>query len=397
MAVTAETKTQSAAPAKGEVKTSTRVRLYTPGPVEIPARVLRALSAVPPHHRTEVFRATFRRVTDALRELHRTQGEVFMLAASGSGAMEAAVVNVLQPGDKALVIVGGKFGERWMNLLKAYGVPHEAIDVEWGHGVDPAEVERRLATDGSIKALFCTHSETSTGAIHDIQAIAKITHAREVRLVVDAITSLGIHPLPQDEWGIDVVVCGSQKGLMVPPGLATVSLAPWAGSAIDGAGLPRFYFDLRKFRKAPPGETPWTPAVSLTLALEEALDMIREEGLENVHARHRKLAHAMRAGAQALGYRLFAANPSHALTALMPPVGIPDASAIVKRLREVHSMVVAGGQDHLKGKIFRVGHMGAYDLSDILAMVGALEECAAALGKPGQGGCDAALKAWAQA
>jgi serine---pyruvate transaminase len=396
MALTTETKTEPKTPSRTDVRTSTRVRLYTPGPVEIPTRILRALSAVPPHHRTEVFRATLRRVIDALRELHRTQGEVFLLGASGSGAMEAAVVNVLQPGDKALVIVGGKFGERWLNLVKAYGVAHEAIDVEWGHAVDLAEVERRLS-QGGFKALFSTHSETSTGALHDIQAIAKLTRARNVLLVVDAITSLGIHPLAQDEWGVDVIVCGSQKGLMVPPGLATLSLAPWASGAIDGPGLPRFYFDLRKFRKAPPGETPWTPPVSLTLALEEAITMINEEGLDNVHARHRRVARAVRAGATALGYRMFAADPSHALTALYPPEGIADASLVIKRLREVHSMVVAGGQDHLKGKIFRVGHMGATDLGDVLAMIGALEECAGALGKPAGGGTDAALKAWSEA
>ena len=378
-------------------RTATRVRLFTPGPVEIPVRILRALSAIPPHHRTEVFRATFKRVTEALRELHLTQGEVYLLGASGSGAMEAAVVNLLQPSDKALVIVGGKFGERWMNLLKAYGIAHETIDVEWGHAADPAEVERRLAKDPKIVAVFSTHSETSTGAIHDIQAIAKITRARNVRLVVDAITSLGIHPLPQDAWGVDVVVCGSQKGLMIPPGLASLSLAPWATSALDRPGLPCFYFDLRKFRKSmPQGETPWTPPVSLVLALEEALTMIREEGLDNVHVRHRRLALSTRAGAQALGYRLFAADPSHALTALYPPEGV-DASAVVKRLRDVHSMVVAGGQDHLKGKIFRVGHMGAYDLGDVLAMIGALEECAGALGRPARGGADAAIKAWTDA
>ena len=378
-------------------RTATRVRLFTPGPVEIPARILRALSATPPHHRTEVFRATFKRVTESLRELHRTQGEVFLLGASGTGAMEAAVVNLLQPADKALVIVGGKFGERWMNLLKAYGIAHETLDVEWGHAADPAEVERRLARDPKIVALFSTHSETSTGAIHDIQAIAKITRARNVRLVVDAITSLGVHPLPQDEWGVDVVVCGSQKGLMIPPGIASVSLAPWAAAALERPGLACFYFDLRRYRKtAPQGETPWTPPVSLTLALEEALAMIAEEGLENVHARHRRVAMAMRSGAQALGYRLFATSPSHALTALYPPDGV-DASGVVKRLREVHSMVVAGGQDHLKGKIFRIGHMGAYDLGDVLAMIGALEECAGAFGKPARGGADAALQAWAEA
>ena len=389
MTVTTATKT--------ETRTATRVRLFTPGPVEIPARILRALSQTPPHHRTEVFRATLRRVVEALRDLHRTQGEVFLLGASGTGAMEAAVVNLLQPSDKVLVIVGGKFGERWMNLIKAYGIAHETLDVEWGHAADPTEIERRLTRDPKIVAVFSTHSETSTGSLHDIQAIAKTTRARNVKLVVDAITSIGVHPLPQDEWGVDAIVCGSQKGLMIPPGIATLSLAPWAAAAIDPPGLPRFYFDLRKFRKsAPLGETPWTPPVSLTLALEEALAMIREEGLENVHARHRRVALAMRAGAQALGFRLFAASPSHALTALYPPDGV-DASAVVKRLREVHAMVVAGGQDHLKGKIFRVGHMGGYDLGDILAMVGALEECATALGRPACGGGDAALQAWTSA
>jgi aspartate aminotransferase-like enzyme len=379
------------------LRAATRPRLFTPGPVEIPARILRALSAIPPHHRTEVFRATMKRVTEAMRELHRTEGEVFLLGASGTGAMEAAVVNLMSPTEKALVVVGGKFGERWMNLLKAYGVRFEKIDVEWGRAVDPAEIERALTRDKDIVAVFSTHSETSTGAIHDVQAIAKITRGRQVKLIVDAITSLGVHPLEQDAWGVDIVVCGSQKGLMIPPGLASVSVAPWAASAIEKDGLPRFYFDLRKMRKtAPLGETPWTPPVSLVLALEEALVMIREEGLENVHARHRRLALSMRAGAQALGFKLFAANPSHALTALYPPDGV-DASAVLKRLREVHGIVVAGGQDHLKGKIFRIGHMGAYDLGDVFTMIGALEECAAALGHRARGGTEAAHQAWTSA
>lgn len=389
--------TLTTAVSQAATRAATRARLFTPGPVEIPVRILRALSQVPPHHRTEVFRATFKRVTESMRELHRTQGELFLIGASGTGAMEAAVVNLLSPSDKALVIVGGKFGERWMNLLKAYGVAFEKIDVEWGHAVDPALVERTLKANPGISALFSTHSETSTGAIHDIETIAKITRPRGVKLVVDAITSLGIHPLPQDAWGVDVVVCGSQKGLMIPPGLASVSLAPFALSAFEKDGLPRFYFDLRKARKtAPLGETPWTPPVSLVLALEEALAMISEEGLDNVHLRHRRLALSMRAGAQALGFKLFAANPSHALTALYPPDGV-DASAVVKRLRDVHGIVVAGGQDHLKGKIFRIGHMGCYDLGDVFTMMGALEECAGALGRPAKGGTEAAHHAWATA
>jgi aspartate aminotransferase-like enzyme len=379
-------------------RTATRVRLFTPGPVEIPVRILRALSAVPPHHRTDVFRACVLRVTAMLQELHGTQGEVFLLSASGSGAMEAAVVNLMAPGEKALAIVGGKFGERWMNLLKAYGLPHEVLAVEWGHAVDPAEVEKRLAADRAITTVFSTHSETSTGAIHDIEKVAGITRARGVRLIVDAITSVGVHPLPQDAWGVDVVVCGSQKGLMIPPGLATLSLAPWAAAAIEGEKLPRFYFDLRKARKtAPAGETPWTPPVSLILALEEALTMIlREEGLAEVQRRHRRLASATRAGAQAIGFRPFANPPSHGVTSLVPPEGV-DASAVVKRLRDVHAMYVAGGQDHLKGKILRVGHMGGYDFSDIVVILGALEECVSALGRPASGAIEAARAAWDRA
>jgi aspartate aminotransferase-like enzyme len=291
------------------------VRLFTPGPVEIPQRILRALSQVPPHHRTDVFRATMLRVGEALRELHETKGEVFVLAASGTGAMEAAVVNLMSPGERAIVIVGGKFGERWKNLLQTYGVPHTALDCEWGRALEPSVLAAALERDAAATTVFVTHSETSTGSLHDVQAFAKLTRARGKRLVVDAITSLGVHPLPQDAWGVDVIVCGSQKGLMTPPGIATLSLAPWAAGAIDG-GMPRHYFDLRKARKLlATGETPFTPAVSLVLALEEALAMIREEGLDHVHHRHRQLAHAMRAGAQAIGFRLFAANPSHAVTA----------------------------------------------------------------------------------
>jgi len=359
-----------------------KIRLFTPGPVEIPQRILRALSQVPPHHRTDVFRDTLRRVVDELRWLHGTHGEVFLLSASGTGAMEAAVVNLMSPSSKALVPSAGKFGDRWTSILKAYGVPHEVISFEWGTAIDPSAVERALDKDRAIEAVFTTHSETSTGAVHDLEAIARITRPRNVRLVVDGITSVGVHPLPQDAWGVDVVVCGSQKGLMIPPGIGTLSLAPWAAGAIEGDKLPRFYWDLRRARKsAPLGETPFTPPVSLVLALEESLKMMREEGLDQVHDRHRRLALAMRAGSRALGFKLFSSSPAHSVTSLIPPEGV-DASAVVKRLRDVHGMYVAGGQDHLKGKIFRVGHMGAYDLADIHALLGALEKCVAALGAP---------------
>jgi len=377
--------------------TAKRIRLFTPGPVEIPQRILRVLGQAPPHHRTDGFRETLKRVTEKLRWLHGTEGEVFLLGASGTGAMEAALVSVVAPGSRALAIAGGKFGERWAALLKAYGVAHEVIEVEWGLGLDPAEVARRLDHDPSLGMVFATQSETSTGALHDVEALARVTRERGRRLVVDAITGIGVHALPQDRWGVDVVVCGSQKGLMIPPGIATVSLAPWAKDLIDGPGLPRFYFDLRKYRKsAPLGETPFTPPVSLVLALEESLAMIAEEGLERVHERHRRVALSTRAGAAALGFKLFPSSPSHAVTALVPPEGI-ETSAIIKRLRETHGMVIAGGQDRLKGRIVRVGHMGAYDLGDIDALLVALEECVAALGRPATGASPAARAAWDRA
>uniref|UniRef100_A0A832I0L0 Alanine--glyoxylate aminotransferase family protein n=1 Tax=Eiseniibacteriota bacterium TaxID=2212470 RepID=A0A832I0L0_UNCEI len=371
-----------------------RTRLFTPGPVEIPPRILRALAQVPPHHRTEGFRATLRCVTDGLRALHGTSGEVFVLAASGTGAMEAAVANLAAPGARALAVAGGKFGERWAKLLAAYGVSHDTLPVEWGASVDPGTVAAALDADPAIRTVYATHSETSTGALHDVEALARVTRPRGVALVVDAVTSLGVHPLPQDAWGVDVVVCGSQKGLMLPPGLATVSLAPWAAPLIEGERPPRFYFDLRRARaSAPLGETPWTPPVSLVLALEEALAMIREEGLDAVHARHARVAAAVRAGAAALGFAPFAARPSHAVTALVPPAGV-DAAAVVRGLREAHGIVVAGGQDRLKGRIVRIGHMGHYDLGDVHVVLGALEAVAAALGARGSGACAAARAAW---
>jgi aspartate aminotransferase-like enzyme len=371
-----------------------KTRLFTPGPVEIPARILQALGQVPPHHRTEDFRKTLTGVLGELQWLHGTTGDVFLLAASGTGAMEAAVVNVMAPGQRALAVGGGKFGERWSAILGAYGVAHEKLELGWGESVDPAEVERRLKADASLAVVFATYSETSTGALHDIESLAKITRALGRRLVIDAVTGIGVHPLPQDAWGIDVVVCGSQKGMMIPPGLATVTLSSDATALIDGDRLPRFYWDLRKARKAAAlGETAFTPPVSLVLALREALAMMKEEGLDALHLRHRRLAHAARAGAQACGWSLFPGSPSHAVTAITPPAGV-EAPATVKRLRDVHGMVMAGGQDQLKGKIVRIGHMGSYDRADIMGAVAALGECTRAQGGSASGAVEAASAAW---
>ncbi len=376
------------------MKTATRTRLFTPGPVEIPFRVLRALTQIPPHHRTDAFREQFKRVTEGLRQLHGTRGEVFILASSGTGAMQATVTNIMAPGEKALAIVGGKFGERWAKLLTAFDVPNEVIEVEWGTSLDPADIAKKLEADKNITTVYTTYSETSTGTLYDIKGFSEVTRKHGRRLVVDAITGLGVHELPQDEWGIDVVVCGSQKGLMVPPGLATVSLAPWARDYIEGKKLPRYYFDLQMARKmAPNGETPFTPAVTLVIAMEEALKMIEEEGLPNVIERHRRLANAMRAGAEAVDFKLFSKSPANSVTALYPPDGV-SAADVVKRLRDMHGMIVAGGQGHLKGKILRVGHMGAYDLFDIVSVSTALEECANTFGHPGRGAAGEARRSW---
>src|SRR5262245_56657959 len=387
------TVTPRAVPASG-TKTSTRPRLFTPGPVEIPVRILRALSQVPPHHRTDGFREVYKRVSEDLRWLHQTEGEVLMLAASGTGAMEAAVVNLMAPQKKALCLIGGKFGERWANVCKAYGIAYETLEVPRGHAIPVADVERRLDAEPGISAVFGTHSETSTATLHDAESLAKATRPRRRLLVLDAITSLGVHPLPQGAWGVDVVVTGSQKGLMSPPGIATVSLAPWAIEAIEGERYPRFYWDLRKARKSLPlGESAFTPAVSLIFAVGEALAMMKEEGLANVHARHARLGAAVRAGAQAIGWTLFSKSPANSVTALEPPAGV-DASAVVKRLRETHGITVAGGQDHTKGKMLRIGHMGAYDLSDVYVILGATEECTGALGRKASGAIEAARRAW---
>ncbi len=363
-----------------------KTRLFTPGPVEIPVRVLRAMAVPQPHHRTEGFRETLKEVTSQLARLHGTQGEVFVLAASGSGAMEATVANLMAPREAALVVIAGKFGERWAEILKGFGVPFEALDVEWGHAVDPNRVAERLQARPELRAVFATHSETSTGSLHDARALARLCREQGRLLALDAITSVGVHELPQDEWGVDVVVCGSQKGLMVPPGLATVSLSPSARERIEGERLPRYYFDLRRYRKGiPTGDTPFTPPIPLVLALQEALAMIFDEGLPAVYERHRQVALATRAGARGMGLELFPRDPSHAVTVIRPPAGI-DASAIIQHLRREHGMVVAGGQDRVKGEIVRIGHMGQYDAADIMSLMGALEDTLAALGhsvKPG--------------
>ncbi len=289
--------------------------------------------------------------------------------------MEGAVANTLSAGDKALVIQGGKFGERWANICKAYGVKAHVIPVEWGHSIDPSLITQALKDDPSIKAVFSQATETSTGVLYPIKEIAAIvSQYPNTILVVDAISHLGAVELPMDEWKIDVVVAGSQKALMLPPGLAFAALSDKAWEFVNKSTLPKFYFDFQKeLKNIKQNQTAYTPAVSLIVGLAESLRRIKSEGLENIFARHKQLAKATREAMLALGLKLYAPQAySDAVTAVMAPPGI-DAQKIVKILRDKHNLTIAGGQDQAKGKVFRIAHMGYIDKSDIIMAIAPLK------------------------
>jgi aspartate aminotransferase-like enzyme len=326
------------------------------------------------HHRTPQFGAVLAEVQEGLRELFGTAGEVLVLAASGTGAMEGSVTNLLSPGDEVIVVNGGKFGERWTKICTAYGVRAHEVVVEWGQAVRPDAVAAALDAQPAARAVFVQASETSTCVLHPVAALADLTRRRETLLVVDGITAVGVVDLPMDRLGIDVLVTGSQKALMLPPGLAMVALSERAWKATERARLPRFYFDFRRERKGvAERSTAWTPAISLIQGLRVALAMLRAEGWAEIHARHDRLARATRAGAAALGLRLLApAAPSPAATAVCVPEGV-DGAALVRYLRDRMRVTFAGGQDALKGKIVRLAHLGYVDAFDVVTAVAALE------------------------
>ena len=355
--------------------------LLAPGPTPIPPEVLQVMAQPIIHHRTPEYEVLFADVRRDLRLLFQCKNEVLMFAASGTGAMEGAVVNTLSAGDRVVVVRGGKFGERWAEICEAYGVRVLPVDVPYGKSVDPAALAAALKSQPAVKAVFATHSETSTGAAHDIQAIAAIVRETAAILIVDAVTSLGVMDLPMDAWGVDVVVAGSQKALMLPPGLAFAALSDKAWALVPGARLPKYYFNFAAERKAiEKNQSAYTPAVSLVVGLRESLRLILAEGLPNVFARHDRLARATRAGVQALGLELFAEHPGCACTAVKAPVGI-EGGAIVKGFRQ-RGITIAGGQGSMKGKIFRIAHMGYVDGFDVLTALTALEFVLADLGYP---------------
>ena len=347
--------------------------LFTPGPTELPHEVLEAMARPIIHHRTEEYRALFLETTRLLQEHLGTSQPVLTLTCSGSGAMEAAAINVLSPGDEAIVVEGGKFGDRWRSICQAYGITTHKVSVEWGRVATVEEAESALSAHPKAKALFITHSETSTGALFPVHEIARAARARGVLTIVDAVTSFGVYDLHFDSSDLDGVVWGSQKGLMIPPGLGYVAYGPRAWAAAEKAALPRFYFNLVKARaELEKRDTPFTPAITLVLAAHAAMRLMAAEGRENVFARHQRNADATRAAARALGMTLLAEVPSNAVTAVNAPAGL-DSGAVVKTMERRYGVKVAGGQNQLTGKIIRLGHIGYYDEGDILRMVSAFE------------------------
>ncbi|HBR15187.1 MAG TPA: aminotransferase [Candidatus Omnitrophica bacterium] len=350
--------------------------LLTPGPTQLPPEICASLGKPIIHHRTPQFQDNLKEAVEGLKFLFQTKNDVYILTSSGTGGMEAAVCNLLSRGDKAITVEGGKFGERWTELCRTYGVDTKVIEVPWGKAIQPETIQQALEKDKAIKAVFITLCETSTGVTTDVKAIASVVKNTPAVLVVDAISGLGVIDLQTDCWSVDVVVSGSQKGFMLPPGLAFISVSPKALRLVEQSQSPRYYFDLREAKKAAEkADTPYTPAIGIVIALMESLRWMKETGLENLFSHYARLAKATRAAAESLGLTLFP-DPScisNVLTTINLPPGV-DGEKLVKRMRDTYGISVAGGQDHLKGKIIRIAHMGCLDEYDMLTGISCLEK-----------------------
>jgi len=349
--------------------------LFAPGPVPVPPEVLLAIARPIIHHRTPEFSAILDSARAQMQPLFGTRQEVLLLSSSGTGAMEAAVTNLLQPGEEAIFVNGGKFGERWGKLIQAYGAIPREIKVEWGRAVRTEQVAEALQARPQARAVFVQASETSTCAVHPVAAIAELTRHRDTMLVVDGITAVGVFAQKMDEWGIDALVTGSQKALMLPPGLGLIALSERAWERARANRTPRYYFDLNRELKAQRDEhtTAYTPAVSLIFGLSKSLELLHAETLLRVFARHELMAEATRAAGAALGLRLLAPdNPAPSVTGLLAPEGL-DGSKLVRMMRDELGVTVQGGQDQMKGKLVRIGHMGYLGPFDMLVAVSALE------------------------
>ena len=349
--------------------------LFSPGPTMLPPEVLLKMAEPIMHHREPEFEKIYAEIREGMKYLFQTKNEVLIFTSSGTGAMEGAVSNLLSKGDKAIVVRGGKFGERWGEICKAYGIEFIPIDVEWGKAVDPKRIKELLESDSSIRAVYTQASETSTGVKHPIQAIADLVKRYEDKVVVvDAITGIGVFNIPTDAWGLDVVISGSQKALMLPPGLSFATLSDKAWKVVEKSTLPKYYFDFKKeLKNTKKNQSSYTPAISLYVGLRETLRMIRSEGLEAVFHRHEKLAEATRTAVKALGLELYAPDsPSNAVTAVKIPAGI-DGEKLKGLFFEKFGITVAEGQDRAKGKIIRIAHLGYYERLDMVMVISALE------------------------
>ena len=355
--------------------------LLTPGPTPVPNEVLLAMARPIIHHRTSQFKEVLKEVGEGLRYVLKTENDVFIFTSSGTGAMEAAVCNLLSAGDKAIVVRGGKFGERFGELCEAYKILPVYIDVEWGRPVDPRAIKKTLDENPDVKAVFATLCETSTGIVNDIEEIAGIVGKTKAVLVTDAVSGLASDNLETDKWVVDVVVAGSQKGLMIPPGLSFVSISRKAWDYIERSTSSKYYFDLKMAKKShDKSDTPFTPAVTLIIGLQASLRLIKEEGIENILIRHKKNAEAIREAAKAMGLRLFSKErPSNAVTAVSVPEGV-DGDKLVKTMRDEYGVGIAGGQAQLKGKIFRIATMGAIRQHDLIVCISCLEKVLAEVG-----------------
>ncbi len=350
--------------------------LLTPGPTQVPANLCAALGKPIIHHRTPQFQDNIKQVVEGLKEIYQTKNDIYILTSSGSGAMEAAVVNLLSLGDTAIAVDSGKFGERWVELCQAYKANVIVHKVQWGKAPTADEIKKLLSTHPETKAVFITLAETSTGVTPDVKAIGEVVKNTKAVLVVDAVSGLAVQEIKTDEWYCDMVVSGSHKGLMLPPGLAFVSASPKAIELINQSTTPKYYFDLKECKKAiEKVDTPFTPAIGILIALVESLDMIKKDGLKNMFARYALLAKATRAGCRAIGLTLFPDEScaTNVLTAVNVPAGI-DGEKLTKTMRDTYGITFAGGQDKLKGKVIRMAHMGALDEYDILIGLACLEK-----------------------
>jgi aspartate aminotransferase-like enzyme len=352
----------------------------TPGPSPVPSFVRESLSKEIIHHRTDEFREILREVNEGLKYVFCTRNPVITFASSGTGAMESAVSNFFSFKDKVVAICGGKFGKRWAEISKVYGLEVVEVKIEWGNAPCVEELKEILDKNKDAKGLLVTLCETSTGTVYDIENIAKLTKDKDVLLVVDAISGLGQDKLLPDLWGVDIVVSGSQKGLMLPPGLSFISLNEKAKRFLETSNLPKYYFDLKKALKSyDKNDTPFTPAVSLIIALKEAIEFIKKEGIENRWKRFEKMAQAVRQAAESLGLKTFSKRPSSSVTAVYSPSGI-KSTEIVKTLRKKYGLSIAGGQEEVKDKIFRIAHMGWINEQDLFVCFSLLENVLKELG-----------------